>query len=196
MKKVGVIGQGAMGSPMALNLLKAEYEVSVFNRTRSKCQPAAGAGAAVADSIQALVATSEAVVVIVKWDQDVREVILGPNGVLAAGHPGLLVIDSTTIHPFTSQDMAVALAAEKIDYLDAPVMSDSTDARRGELYFLVGGDEQAYVRAVPLLQAMGSRHVYLGNNGAGTGAKIGSFTRPWWKKRGYIDDVARPMTSS
>ena len=189
MTRVGVIGQGAMGRPMALNLLKAEVEVTVFNRTRSKCLAAADAGAVVADSIPALVATSEAIVIMVKWDQSVCEVILGPDGVLAAGPPGLLVIDSTTIHPFTSQDIAAALAAEQIDYLDAPVMSDSVDARRGELYFMVGGDEQAYVRAIPLFEAMGNRHVHLGRNGAGAGAKIGSFTRPWWNKRGYIEDM-------
>ena len=191
MTRVGVIGQGAMGRPMALNLLKAEVEVTVFNRTRSKCLAAADAGAVVADSIPALVATSEVIVIMVKWDQSVCEVILGPDGVLAAGHRGLLVIDSTTIHPFTSQDMAAALAAKEIDYLDAPVMSDSAAASRGELYFLVGGDEQAYVRAIPVFEAMGNRHVHLGSNGTGSGAKIGSFTRPWWKKRGYVDDVGK-----
>ena len=191
MTRVGVIGQGAMGRPMALNLLKAEVEVTVFNRTRSKCLAAADAGAVVADSIPALVATSEAIVIMVKWDQSVCEVILGPDGVLAAGHRGLLVIDSTTIHPLTSQDMAAALAAKEIDYLDAPVMSDSAAASRGELYFLVGGDEQAYVRAIPVFEAMGNRHVHLGSNGTGSGAKIGSFTRPWWKKRGYVDDVGK-----
>jgi len=191
MTRVGVIGQGAMGRPMALNLLKAEVEVTVFNRTRSKCLAAADAGAVVADSIPALVATSEVIVIMVKWDQSVCEVILGPDGVLAAGHRGLLVIDSTTIHPFTSQDMAAALAAKEIDYLDAPVMSDSAAASRGELYFLVGGDEQAYVRAIPVFEAMGNRHAHLGSNGTGSGAKIGSFTRPWWKKRGYVDDVGK-----
>ena len=188
MKKVGVIGVGAMGGPMALNLLKAGYQVTVFNRTRSKCQSAADAGASVADSIRALVTGTDAVVIMVNVDRDVCEVVLGPDGVLAAGCPGLLVIDSTTIHPITSQRLAARLGDEGIDYLDAPVMSDSEDARRAELWFQVGGEQQAYVRAVPLFEAMGNRHMRLGRSGAGTGAKCGSFSSRWWKKRGYVED--------
>ena len=188
MDTISVLGQGKMGSPMALQLLKAGYRVSVYNRTRAKCRPAVQAGAVEAGSIGELVAGSDALLLMIGWDSDVHEVVLGAGGVLEAGHAGLLVIDSTTIHPLTSQRMAAAAAQKEIDYLDAPVMSNSEDARRGRLWFQVGGSEAAYRRALPLFEAMGDRHVYLGRSGAGSGAKCGSFPARWWGKRGYIAD--------
>ena len=186
---IGFIGQGAMGRPMALNLLKSGYSVKAFNPTRSKCRAAAEAGAVVADSISDVVEGSHAVIIMVRADRAVCDVVLGCDGLLAAGRPGLLVIDSTTIHPLTSQRIAAALCDKQIDYLDAPVMSDSEEARLGQLWFQVGGAEQAYLRAIPLFEAMGNKHQYLGPNGAGAGAKVGSFPTQWWKKRGYIDET-------
>ena len=188
MDRISVLGQGQMGSPMALQLLKAGYRVSVYNRTPGKCLPAVQAGAVEVGSIGELVAGSDALLLMIGWDCDVHEVVLGAGGVLEAGHAGLLVIDSTTIHPLTSQRMAAALAQKRIDYLDAPVMSNSEDARRGRLWFQVGGSEAAYRSAIPLFEAMGDRHVYLGRSGAGAGAKCGSFAARWWVKRGYVAD--------
>lgn len=129
-------------------------------------QPAADAGAVVADSIPVPVAGNVAVVIMVNVVRHVCEVVLGPDGVLATGRPRLLVIDSTTIHPVTSQRLAARLGAERIDCLDAPVMSNSEDARRAELWFQVGGDQRAYACAIPLFEAMGNRHVHLGFSSA------------------------------
>ena len=157
---------------MALNLLKAGFQVSVFNRTASKAAPVVEAGASTCTSIAELTARCEAVVIVVSDDDAVRAVVQGDDGILAAAAPGLLVIDSSTVHPDTSNAMATALGRKQVTYLDAPVTGSRPQAEQGKLFFLVGGPEAGYRAAVPLLEAMGRKHLHLGPTGLGSCAKL------------------------
>jgi 3-hydroxyisobutyrate dehydrogenase-like beta-hydroxyacid dehydrogenase len=172
MQKIGVIGMGIMGAPMAVNLVKAGFDVTVFNRDAKKSKPVQEAGAAVAGSIGELAAACEAVVVVVSDDDAVRAVCLGEDGIEAAGREGLLVIDASTALPDTTIEVAAALRARGMVYLDAPVTGSKPQAESGTLFFLAAGDKAGYQRAVPLFEAMGRRHIYLGENGMGTCAKL------------------------
>ena len=189
LNRVGVIGMGAMGFPMAMNLLKAGFSVSVFNRTQTKCEAAVQAGACLVDSISNLANSNDAVVIMLSDDASVRQIIYGKDGLAKGAQPGLIVIDSTTIHPLTTQEISCALAKTKVEYLDAPVMSNRKDAEDGTLWFLVGGQKTAYQKAIPLFDSMGNRHNYLGPSGAGTGAKIGGKNKIWWQKRMYLGKI-------
>lgn len=174
MKKIGIIGMGTMGAPMAVHLAKAGFAVCVYNRTAQKCQRAADAGAHVAETIAQLVSNADAVVTMVADDEAVRQVITGNGGVLESGRAGLIVIDSTTVHPDTSRQMAETLAAKQITFLDAPVTGSRNEAERGNLAFLVGGDRTAYEKCAPLFEAMGRTHMHLGDSGMGACAKVGN----------------------
>jgi 3-hydroxyisobutyrate dehydrogenase-like beta-hydroxyacid dehydrogenase len=174
MKKIGVIGMGTMGAPMAVHLVEAGFDVCVYNRTAQKCQRAADAGARVADTIAQLVSDADAVVIVVADDEAVRQIITGDGGVLETGRAGLIVIDSTTVHPDTSRQMAEALAAKQITFLDAPVTGSRNEAESGNLSFWVGGDRVAYEKCAPLFEAMGKAHMHLGGSGMGACAKVGN----------------------
>ncbi|MBI4023367.1 MAG: NAD(P)-dependent oxidoreductase [Verrucomicrobia bacterium] len=171
-KQVGVIGMGRMGAPMALNLLKAGFKVTVHNRTREKCRTAADAGAAVAASPADVAARTDAVLLMLADDAAVKQVVFGKGGLRANGKAGLLVIDSSTVQPGLSQKLAAAFAEKKIMFLDAPVTGSRPQAEDGKLFFLVGGSRAAYERAIPLFEAMGRKHLRLGTNGAGACAKL------------------------
>ena len=172
MKKIGLVGTGLMGAPMALNLLKGGFEVMVINRTPAKCRRVAEAGGRVADSLSQLIRSSEVVVLVVDKDESVRQIVTAPGGVAESGSAGLIVIDSTTVHPHTSNQMCETLAAKDIAFLDAPVTGSRPQAEEGALTFLVGGDRAAYERCVPLFEAMGRRQFHLGGSGMGACAKV------------------------
>ena len=174
MKRVGVIGIGTMGAGMALNLLKAGFEVTVYNRTPERCQRVAEAGARVAPSVADLVREQDAVVLMLSDDAAVESVVNGDGGIARNGKRGLVVIDSSTILPATAQAMARTLAAAGIDYLDAPVTGSRPQAEAGKLFFLVGGPAPIYERCRPLFEAMGRRHIHLGDTGSGACAKLGN----------------------
>ena len=171
-KRVAVIGMGLMGCPMALNLCKAGIAVTVYNRTRDKCRRAQEAGATVADSVAQAAADSDAIVLMLSDDAAVREIALGPDGVLANAKPGSLVIDSSTVHPGLSRELGRSFAAKGIGFLDAPVTGSRPQAEEGKLFFLIGGPREAYQRAIPLFEAMGRKHLHLGANGSGACAKL------------------------
>lgn len=170
--RVGVIGMGTMGRPMAINLVQAGFPVTVFNRKAGKCAEAVAAGARQAGSLAELAGAADVVVSMLSDDEAVERVLTGEDGILAHGRAGMLVIDSSTIHPETSRRVAVALQKQSIDFLDAPVTGSKPQAEAGKLFFLVGGPAAAYERALPLFDAMGRKHVHLGENGMGTCAKL------------------------
>lgn len=174
MQHVGIIGLGIMGGPMALNLLKNGFAVTVFNRTPDKCRTLHDAGASVAKSIAELSVKCAAIVIMVSDDRAVRAIVQSEDGILHYAKSGTLVVDSTTVHPQTSREMARALAQRGITYIDAPVTGSRKQAEEASLLFLVGGSERDVRRASPLLQAMGRKHVRLGPIGAGACAKLGN----------------------
>ncbi len=167
MHTIGFIGLGLMGKPMAANLLRAGYTTVVFNRSRAPMDELAAAGAQVAASPMQLAAQCDAVITCLPDSPDVEAVVLGDRGILAGAKPGLLYIDMSTIAPATSRTIYTELRQRGIDALDAPVSGGDIGAQQGTLSIMVGGDEAAFERALPLFQVLGKNIVHIGAAGAG-----------------------------
>lgn len=174
MKRIGYIGLGIMGAPMAANLIKAGFELVVWNRTPQKAQPLVDAGATAAASPAELAATVEAVCINVTATDDVEQVIFGSGGIVE-GNPGdtadLLVIDHSTIDPGATRDFAERLDAFGVHLLDAPVSGGDVGAHKGTLSIMVGGRREAFDRARPLFEAVGQTITHCGPSGAGQATK-------------------------
>ncbi|HEX7010524.1 MAG TPA: NAD(P)-dependent oxidoreductase [Phycisphaeraceae bacterium] len=167
-RRVGYIGLGIMGRAMAMNLLRAGFELTVWNRTASRCEPLAQQGAQVADSPMDLAARGPDVICINVTDTpDVEEVIFGPQGIARGAKPGLIVVDHSTISPQAARDFAHRLAQQGVTLLDAPVTGGDRGAQAGTLSIMVGGPAEAFERLRPLFQAVGQNIVHLGESGLG-----------------------------
>jgi len=171
-QSVGFIGLGLMGQPMALNLVQAGYKVAVFNRTASKAEALAQAGAALAASPAEAARDADVVMIIVTDSAAVEEVVAGRGGVLETIRPGATVVDSSTISPTVSRRLACKVAGRQASWLDAPVTGSKHGAAKGELTFMIGGDREALDRVMPVLQVLGKKHIYCGQHGSGLGAKL------------------------
>lgn len=171
-KTVGYVGMGIMGVPMAANLLKAGFDVTVWNRTASKCDPVKEKGAKVADSPAAMAAAGPDVILINVTDTpDVEAVLFGENGIASSAKKGLVVIDNSTISPVATVEYAKKLAEKGITFLDAPVSGGDIGAQNGTLSIMVGGDEAAFDRCKPVFEAMGKNITLLGPAGCGQACK-------------------------
>ena len=171
-EKVGFIGLGIMGGAMAANLLKAGFDLTVWNRTPGRITPLAEAGAAVADGPADVAARSDIIVTCVSDTPDAEAVILGPGGVIEGARPGALVIDCSTISPEATKTIAARLKERGVHLLDAPVSGGSEGAAKGTLSIMLGGDAAQVTRAMPVLQAMGQTITHVGGQGAGQMAKL------------------------
>ncbi|MCF7972952.1 MAG: NAD(P)-dependent oxidoreductase [Phycisphaerae bacterium] len=169
--KVGYIGIGIMGRPMAGNLLKAGYALSVFNRTRARCEPLRELGAGVCDTAAQLTAQSDVVFMNVTDTSDVEEILFSPLGVAEGAHKGLIVVDNSTISPHATQDFAQRLAGLGVAYLDAPVSGGDVGAQKGTLSIMVGGDKAVFDRCLPLFNVLGSKVTHVGPVGMGQTCK-------------------------
>jgi len=175
---VGYIGLGLMGRPMAENLLKAGFHLTVYNRTRARAEALEARGARSAASIAEFAAQVDVLCSCVTGPKDVEEVYLGDGlrgeagGLLSAVRPGTLLIDMSTIDPATHRRIAAAAREKGCDYLDAPVSGGVSGARDGTLAIMVGGSTDAYERALPVLRAMGKNLYHCGPTGAGATAKL------------------------
>jgi 3-hydroxyisobutyrate dehydrogenase-like beta-hydroxyacid dehydrogenase len=169
---IGFIGLGIMGQPMALNLVKAGHPVTVFNRTPAKAEALKNAGAKVAATPAEAAAEADFVIGIVSDTAAMEEVVLGKGGVLETVRSGAIVIDSSTISPVASRKFACKVAGKGASWLDAPVTGSKHLAEKGELTYMVGGDREAFDRALPVLQVMGKKHIYCGSHGLGLTAKL------------------------
>lgn len=165
--KVAFIGMGTMGAPMALNILKAGYPVTVHNRTREKEAAAAAAGAQRAASPVEAARAAEIIITCVSDTPDVERIILGENGVIQGARAGSLVIDMSTISPSATREIAAALAEKEIHMIDAPVSGGSEGARQGTLSIMVGGAEDDVAAAQGVLKAMGATISHVGPIGSG-----------------------------
>jgi 3-hydroxyisobutyrate dehydrogenase len=172
MKRIGFIGLGIMGKPMSQNLLKAGYEVTVYNRSRAAMDVLASAGAKTAASPKEVAQNSDVVITIVTDTPDVQQVILGPNGVLEGARKGLTVIDMSTISPKVTRMISAELSKVGAALLDAPVSGGDKGAREATLTIMVGGPEEAYNECLPILQAMGKKVALMGESGAGQLTKL------------------------
>jgi len=173
---IGFIGLGIMGQPMALNLLSAGHKLTVYNRSVGKTEPLKAAGAQVASTPAAAAKEAEFVIIIVTDSAAVEEVVLGKDGILATIASGATVIDSSTISPVVSRKLACQVAGKGASWLDAAVTGSKHGAEKGELTFMVGGDRQTFERALPVLQVLGKKFIYCGQNGLGLSAKLAQNT--------------------
>lgn len=169
--RVGFVGLGIMGRPMALNLLKAGYEVTVWGRRQASMAPLIDAGAQGADSPAAVASVAEVVFSMVADAPDVRAVLLGSQGVVQSKRPGLVAVDMSTIPPAAAKSIGADLAAQGVTFLDAPVSGGEVGAIAGTLSIMVGGDQAAFDKVQPLFACMGKNVVYIGETGAGQVAK-------------------------
>jgi 3-hydroxyisobutyrate dehydrogenase len=168
LRRVGFVGMGIMGAPMAANLIGAGFEVAIWNRTRAKCTPLERLGATVAPSPAALAASGvDAIALCVRDTPDVETLLFGPDGVAAGAREGLIVVDHSTIRPDATQRFAARLAERGVALLDAPVSGGDVGARNGTLTIMVGGPVDAFERALPLLRAVGKSVTHLGPSGMG-----------------------------
>lgn len=167
MERLGFIGLGIMGKPMARNLLKAGYAVTVFNRSQAAIDELTQDSATPATSPKQVAEQSDIVITCLPDSPDVEAVVLGQNGILAGSRAGMLLIDMSTIAPATSKKIYTELQAHRIQALDAPISGGDIGAQQGTLSIMVGGEVSAFDRAFPVLQAMGKNIVYIGEAGAG-----------------------------
>lgn len=172
MDKIGFIGLGIMGRPMCLNLIKAGFSVTVFNRTSSKMDEFVFAGAEAADSPKEVAKKSDIIITIVTDTPDVEDVIKGETGVMHGAKPGSIVIDMSTISPSVTKEIADALKKKKVDMLDAPVSGGDTGAQAGTLAIMVGGKKETFERCLPVFQAMGKTITHVGDHGMGQTVKL------------------------
>lgn len=174
MKRVGYIGLGIMGAPMAENLLKAGFELTVWNRTRSRAATVLERGGEWADSPAEVAVRSEALCINVTDTADVEQVIFGKRGIIE-GNPGdtagMVIIDHSTISPRATRQFAERLAQYEIEFLDAPVSGGDVGARAGTLATMIGGKAEVVERCMPIFKAVAKTITHVGPVGAGQVAK-------------------------
>ena len=170
-KRVGYIGLGLMGKPIARNLMKAGYTLIVHNRSQAAVEEICQEGAERADSPRAVAEKCDVVFTNLPDTPDVEQVVFGENGILEGCHKGMIYIDNSTIKPETARKIAAALAEQGAYALDAPVSGGDVGAKAGTLAIMVGGSEDAFEGARPIFEAMGKTITYVGDSGAGQVAK-------------------------
>ncbi|MDF2959851.1 MAG: tartronate semialdehyde reductase [Paenibacillus sp.] len=176
MKKIAFIGLGTMGKPMATNLLKKGFAVTVYNRSADKAAELAELGAAVASTPAEAVQGVDAVITMLSNDAAVLDAVLGSDGVVKAIKAGQTVVDCSTVSPETSLKIHAAMAERAVEFLDAPVTGSKPQAEAGILAFMVGGSYAATENMRPVFEAMGSKVIYLGPAGSGAYAKLANNT--------------------
>lgn len=169
--RIGFIGLGLMGKPMAGHLLKAGYPLTVHNRSRAAMDELVAQGAAAADTPREVAANSDVVITMLPDSPDVEGVVTGPNGILAGARPGLIHIDMSTIAATTTRRIAELEAECEVKHVDAPVSGGDIGARNATLSIMVGGDEYAVVACQPIFETLGKRIIHIGPTGAGQIAK-------------------------
>lgn len=171
-RTVGFIGLGIMGRPMARNLMKAGFEVVVWNRSRPGIEALVADGALEGGSPREVAERADVVITIVGDSPDVEEVALGANGIIEGAHEGLVHIDMTTISPDVTRRIAARDSETGIEMLDAPVSGGEPGAIAGTLSIMVGGKEGVFEHCRPVFEAMGKTIVYCGPSGSGQVVKL------------------------
>jgi 3-hydroxyisobutyrate dehydrogenase/2-hydroxy-3-oxopropionate reductase len=173
MAKLGFLGLGLMGYPMARNLLKAGHEVAVWSNTHAKAEQLASEAGAKACATPAEVAVLSEVLFICVGNTEMAErVILGPDGVQSGASAGLVVVDASTISPSASVRIGEELAKSGIDFLGAPCTGSTPGATNGTLTFMIGGDKDVFEKVKPYFEIMGKKLYFCGGPGKGLNAKL------------------------
>jgi 2-hydroxy-3-oxopropionate reductase len=170
--RVGFVGLGIMGRPMAQNLLKAGFQLTLHNRSRGPVDELVGAGARAAGSAAEVAAASEVTITMLPDTPDVEAVALGDDGVLAGATTGTYYVDMSTIAPTTSRRIAEIGRERGVQCLDAPVSGSDVAAKAGTLSIMVGGERAAFDALQPMFGAMGQKIVYCGPAGMGETVKL------------------------
>lgn len=170
--RIGYIGLGVMGSPMARNLIKAGYPLTVFDIRREKVDELISDGAQGASSPAGVARRSDYVFSSLPGQPEVLDAYLGENGVRDGAHPGLIAADMSTVPPSVTRRVAEALAAAEAEMVDAPVARTREAAIAGTLSIMVGGTDRAFERVLPIMRSMGSSVIHLGALGSGNVAKL------------------------
>jgi 3-hydroxyisobutyrate dehydrogenase len=170
--RIGFIGLGIMGRPMARSLIRVGYKLTVWNRSAPGIAALVEDGATSAGSARAVAERSDIVITMVGYAEDLEEVALGPYGIIEGAHPGLVHIDMSTIAPETTRRVAARLAEAGIESLDAPVSGGEAGAIEATLSIMVGGEEAVFERCRPVLEALGKKLVHCGPAGSGQVVKL------------------------
>jgi len=170
--RIGWVGTGVMGASMCGHVLRQGYAVTVYNRTKAKAQPLLDAGARWADSPKDVAQQSDVVFTIVGFPEDVWEVYLSDNGLLAGAKAGSILVDMTTTRPSLAREIYEAAKAKQVSTIDAPVSGGDVGAKEAKLSIMVGGDKDAVDTVWPLMGLMGKNVVYQGGAGAGQDTKM------------------------
>ena len=171
-KKIAYLGLGTMGSGMASNLLKAGYQLTVWNRSAEKCKPFARKGARVADTPADAARDVDLVIYILSNDEAVEDVVLGANGILRGIQEGQIAIDMSTVLPETSLRELEAYAKRGVDFLDAPVFGSKQESAEAKLWIMAAGNKAIFEKVKPVLTKLGQTVHYFGKNGNATAMKL------------------------
>ncbi|MBB6730987.1 NAD(P)-dependent oxidoreductase [Cohnella sp. CBP 2801] len=190
MSRIGFIGLGTMGLPMAANLLRKGYAVTVYNRTPAKADELASEGAAVAATPREAADRADVVITIVSNDSAVEEIYYGADGILNGLRPGTKLIDSSTISPALARRLAADASAAGGSFLDAPVTGSKDGAIQGTLLFMVGGAEETIEACRDIFLAMGREIIRMGESGSGATAKLGHNAIVGINAAGLIEGMA------
>ncbi|MFC5401517.1 NAD(P)-binding domain-containing protein [Cohnella soli] len=190
MKTIGFVGLGTMGEPMAANLLRKGYSVTVYNRSAGKANALVELGADIADSPCDIAKRVDVVITMVSNDDAIEEVYFGADGILKELKPGTTIIDSSTISPTLARKLAAEIGDRFCDFIDAPVTGSKPAAIEGTLLFMAGGDKATVDAHTDILLTMGRDIVYVGPNGSGATAKLAHNTIVGINAAGLIEGMA------
>jgi 2-hydroxy-3-oxopropionate reductase len=172
MAKLGFIGLGIMGKPMATHLLKAGHEVSVYDLNPASIQELVSKGASACKSSKEVAQKSEIIIIIVQDTPDVEAVLFGKEGLAEGLKPGSIVVDMSSISPIATKEFAKKLAGMKVKMLDAPVSGGQVGAENATLSIMVGGEAEVFEKIKPYFERMGKNIVHVGGNGDGQTCKV------------------------
>lgn len=170
--KIGFIGVGVMGKSMVRNLMKNNFEVSIYTRTKGKAEDVISEGAVWCDDVKSCVTDVDAVITMVGFPKDVEEVYFGENGIIENAKEGTYLIDMTTTSPKLSVKIYEEGKKRNLYVLDAPVSGGDVGARNAALSIMVGGEEDVYLKCMPIFEAMGNNIIYEGKAGSGQHTKM------------------------
>lgn len=170
--KLGLIGLGIMGKPMAKNLLKAGYDLTVFDLNKAAVDEVVAAGGKSAANARDLAAHADLIMTMLPNSPHVKQVVMGEGGVLETARKGSILVDMSSINPIASREIAAAALEKGVEMLDAPVSGGEPKAIDGTLSFMVGGKQEVFDKVKPILEKMGASVVLCGDIGAGNVTKL------------------------
>jgi len=172
MEKIGLIGTGIMGYPIARNLLKAGYPLTIYTRRENINQEFKEFGASIASTPAELAAKSSIIFLIVNNSDDVTELLYSTSGIVSGAAPGTIVADMTTTDPEFSKSIAKRLTSDQIEFLDAPISGGALGARNAKIVVMVGGKKETHEKCLPVFESISQKVVYMGASGSGQSVKL------------------------